>query len=151
MAAPIWTETELEAALGPEVLAMTDGELRSKLRDIQNETFQLEQEAKRVQSNINKKKKDIDDNLRKIEMNKVLPYLVGNIVEVIETPEDPDEAEDGAFQDRCARHITFFYSFGFIFSMPCLTPSAEMPHEKTEVQLSRHPLVRPSFCLLLVW
>jgi 26S proteasome regulatory subunit T5 len=101
MAAPIWTEAELEGALGPEVLAMTDGELRSKLRDIQNETFQMEQEAKRIQANINKKKKDIEDNARKIEMNKQLPYLVGNIVEVIETPEDADEAEDGAFQDRC--------------------------------------------------
>ncbi len=101
MSAPIWTEAELGAALGAEVLAMTDGELRSKLRDIQNETFQLTQEAKKVQSDINKKKKEIEDNARKIEMNKQLPYLVGNIVEVIETPEDPDEAEDGGFQDRC--------------------------------------------------
>jgi 26S proteasome regulatory subunit T5 len=101
MSAPIWTEAELGAALGAEVLAMTDGELKSKLRDIQNETFQLTQEAKKVQSDINKKKKEIEDNARKIEMNKQLPYLVGNIVEVIETPEDPDEAEDGSFQDRC--------------------------------------------------
>ena len=101
MSAPIWTEAELGAALGAEVLAMTDGELKSKLRDIQNETFQLTQEAKKVQSDINKKKKEIEDNTRKIEMNKQLPYLVGNIVEVIETPEDPDEAEDGGFQDRC--------------------------------------------------
>jgi 26S proteasome regulatory subunit T5 len=101
MSAPIWTEAELGAALGAEVLAMTDGELKSKLRDIQNETFQLTQEAKKVQSDINKKKKEIEDNARKIEMNKQLPYLVGNIVEVIETPEDPDEAEDGGFQDRC--------------------------------------------------
>ena len=102
MAAPIWTESDLEAHLGPEVLALTDAELRSKLRDIQNETFQLEQEAKRIQININKKKTEIADNARKIEMSKQLPYLVGNIVEVIETPEDPDEAEDGAFQDRFA-------------------------------------------------
>ena len=102
MAAPIWTEADLEAHLGPEVLAFTDAELRSKLRDIQNETSQLDQEAKRVQININKKKTEIADNARKIEMSKQLPYLVGNIVEVIETPEDPDEAEDGAFQDRFA-------------------------------------------------
>ena len=33
-------------------------------------------------------------------MSKTLPYLVGNIVEVIDTPEDADEAEDGAYQDR---------------------------------------------------
>ena len=146
MAAPIWTEAELEGALGPEVLAMTDGELRSKLRDIQNETFQMEQEAKRIQANINKKKKDIEDNARKIEMNKQLPYLVGNIVEVIETPEDADEAEDGAFQDRCASDFANLCNF-----MPYLTPLAETPHEKNAAQLSRLPLARPSFCPLVVW
>jgi hypothetical protein len=110
MAAPIWTEADLEAHLGPEVLAFTDAELRSKLRDIQNETSQLDQEAKRVQININKKKTEIADNARKIEMSKQLPYLVGNIVEVIETPEDPDEAEDGAFQDRFASDCSISHS-----------------------------------------
>ena len=117
MAAPIWTEAELEGALGPEVLAMTDGELRSKLRDIQNETFQLEQEAKRIQRTISKKKEETQDNARKIEMSKTLPYLVGNIVEVIETPEDPDEAEDGAFQDRFVK-IFLNYHFLLLFALP---------------------------------
>jgi len=102
MAAPIWSEADLQAHLGPEVLALTDAELRSKLRDIQNETHQLEQEAKRIQINIKKKKTEIEDNARKIEMSKTLPYLVGNIVEVIDTPEDADEAEDGAYQDNDA-------------------------------------------------
>jgi len=100
MAAPIWSEADLQAHLGPEVLALTDAELRSKLRDIQNETHQLEQEAKRIQINIKKKKTESEDNARKIEMSKTLPYLVGNIVEVIDTPEDADEAEDGAYQDK---------------------------------------------------
>jgi len=118
MAAPIWTESDLEAHLGPEVLALTDAELRSKLRDIQNETFQLEQEAKRIQRTISKKKEETQDNARKIEMSKTLPYLVGNIVEVIETPEDPDEAEDGAFQDRFAQDFFLNYHFLLHFVLP---------------------------------
>ncbi|CAM9779523.1 unnamed protein product, partial [Sphacelaria rigidula] len=41
----------------------------------------------------------IKENKEKIKLNKQLPWLVGNVVEILDPEEDPEEEEDGGAQD----------------------------------------------------
>jgi len=80
--------------------------LRSSVEDIQVRTRLLENEIKvmkndnfRLQHEQKAMKEKIKENNEKIKVNKQLPYLVGNVVEILDLNPEDEPAEDGANVD----------------------------------------------------
>merc|ERR1712028_146587 len=80
------------AAMEAELLTMSDDEINQKVKAIKNETKYLGNELARLNHEINSKKEEVKANQDKIKLNKTLPYLVGNIVEILELA--PEDGED---------------------------------------------------------
>jgi 26S proteasome regulatory subunit T5 len=94
--AGVWDDAD--DALGVELANMTADEIGRRTRLIENEARVLKDEVKRLTLDQNHHKERIKDNQEKIKLNKQLPYLIGNIVEILDiNPED--EEEDGANVD----------------------------------------------------
>jgi 26S proteasome regulatory subunit T5 len=85
-------EDEELAAMEAELLTMSDDEINQKVKAIKNETKYLGNELARLNHEIEKKKEEVKTNQDKIKLNKTLPYLVGNIVEILDLP--PEDGED---------------------------------------------------------
>jgi len=86
------------AAMEAEWASMTDDEIEQRTRLIKHEISELQREHSRLNHEFNQKTEDIKNNQDKIKLNKQLPYLVGNIVEILDVQPDEDE-EDGANTD----------------------------------------------------
>lgn len=71
-----------------QIVRALDNELRIRKSNINNMRYELEQQKAMVK-----------DNNEKVKMNKQLPYLVSNVIEIVEPYVDPAE-EDGAAQDQ---------------------------------------------------
>eukprot|EP00894_Picocystis_sp_ML_P000658 jgi/Pico_ML_1/51175/g2254.t1 len=81
-----------------EILQMSAEDIARRTRLIENEIRVLKDEHQRLQLDQNSTKERIKDNMEKIKLNKQLPYLVGNVVEVLNINPDEEE-EDGANVD----------------------------------------------------
>ena len=80
-----------------KTMSAVDIERRTRLLD--NEVRVLREETQRLTSEGQGLKEKVKENKEKIKLNNQLPYLVSNIVEVLDVnPEDEDE-EDGAAMD----------------------------------------------------
>ena len=96
--AAIWGD-ESNQDIDVEVLAMTAEEIRQRTRQIENEMRLMNQELQRLnheQANLNNR---IKDNKERVKLSKQLPYLVGNVVEILSLPKDEEEEEDGSAMD----------------------------------------------------
>merc|ERR1712178_615083 len=82
-----------------EWASMTDDEIEQRTRLITHEISELQRELQRQNHEVNQKTEDIKNNQDKIKLNKQLPYLVGNIVEILDVQPDEEEEEDGANTD----------------------------------------------------
>ncbi|KAF8510360.1 26S proteasome subunit P45 [Hysterangium stoloniferum] len=80
-----------------DVLNSTTDEILTRIRLIENDIKVMRSETLRLQHEQSTMKEKIRDNGEKIKQNKVLPYLVGNVVEILDV--DPEGEEDGANQD----------------------------------------------------
>jgi len=91
-------DAEMEA-MEAEWASMTDDEIEQRTRLIQHEISELQREHSRLNHDFTQKTEDIKNNQDKIKLNKQLPYLVGNIVEILDVQPDEEEEEDGANTD----------------------------------------------------
>jgi len=80
-----------------DVLNSTTDEIFTRIRLIENDIKVMRSETLRLQHEQSTMKEKIRDNGEKIKQNKVLPYLVGNVVEILNV--GPESEEDGANQD----------------------------------------------------
>ncbi|KAG9315787.1 26S proteasome subunit P45 [Chiua virens] len=80
-----------------EILSLSTDEILTRIRLIENDIKVMKSETLRLQHEQSVMKEKIRDNGEKIKQNKVLPYLVGNVVEILNV--DPESEEDGANQD----------------------------------------------------
>ncbi|KAL6139208.1 hypothetical protein ACLB2K_064485 [Fragaria x ananassa] len=79
-----------------QLAAMTTDDIIRATRLLDNEIRIHKEELQRTNLELDSYKEKIKENQEKIKLNKQLPYLVGNIVEILEmNPEDEGE-EDGA-------------------------------------------------------
>lgn len=85
----IWEEEE---SLGEEVLRMPTDEIQSRTRLMDNEIKIMKQEVMRITHELQTQNEKIKDNTEKIKVNKTLPYLVSNVIELLDV--DPQEEED---------------------------------------------------------
>eukprot|EP00542_Grammatophora_oceanica_P016770 CAMPEP_0194035236 /NCGR_PEP_ID=MMETSP0009_2-20130614/7678_1 /TAXON_ID=210454 /ORGANISM="Grammatophora oceanica, Strain CCMP 410" /LENGTH=468 /DNA_ID=CAMNT_0038676509 /DNA_START=30 /DNA_END=1436 /DNA_ORIENTATION=- len=74
---------------------MSVGELRQRVHLVNNEVRIMKSEVQRITHESRGKREKIRDNQEKVKLNKQLPYLVANVVEVL----DPD-AEDGLEEEE---------------------------------------------------
>lgn len=87
------------AALEAEWASMSENELEQRTRMIKNETAEFQRELSRQNHEAAQKNEEIKNNQDKIKLNRVLPYLVGNIVEILDVQPDEEEEEDGGNMD----------------------------------------------------
>jgi len=79
-----------------ELSSMTTEELIRGARLLENEIRILKDEVHRTTLDLDGTKEKIKENQEKIKLNKQLPYLVGNIVEILEMNPEEEAEEDGA-------------------------------------------------------
>ncbi|OMH78573.1 26S protease regulatory subunit 6A [Zancudomyces culisetae] len=84
--------------LDREILRLDNQEVVNRTRLIENEIRVLKSEFSRIYHEQQAMTEKTKDNKQKIEMNRQLPYLVGNVVEILDIQPDPEE-EDGANVD----------------------------------------------------
>jgi len=82
-----------------ELMRMSADEIGRRTRAIENEARVLREEVKRLTLDHNNHKEKVKDNQEKIKLNKQLPYLVGNIVEILDVNPEDEAEEDGANVD----------------------------------------------------
>ncbi|ORX88889.1 26S proteasome subunit P45 [Basidiobolus meristosporus CBS 931.73] len=92
---PEWTKDELEE-LGSEILKASIEEIKNRTRLFDNDIKVMRSEQMRLQHEQAAMTERIRENREKIKMNKQLPYLVGNVVEIMDMNPNEDTEEEGA-------------------------------------------------------
>ncbi|KAJ2371268.1 26S proteasome regulatory subunit 6A, partial [Coemansia sp. RSA 2603] len=82
--------------LDADIKRASNEEISSRTRLIENEIRVLRSDCQLLSHEQNMMMAKIKDNTDKINVNKQLPYLVSNVVEILDINPDEDEAEDGA-------------------------------------------------------
>jgi 26S proteasome regulatory subunit T5 len=98
-----WTEQEILETFGPDIAASTTEEIEHRTRLIDNEVRVYRNEKSRLQNEQRSMNEKIKENVEKIKLNKQLPYLVANIVEMLENDPMDMEEQDGASVDLDAQ------------------------------------------------
>ncbi|KAJ8051040.1 26S proteasome regulatory subunit 6A [Holothuria leucospilota] len=103
----IWEDGE--ETVGEEVLRMSTDEIIGRTRLLDNEIKIMKSEMMRIQHELTAQREKIKENEEKIKVNKTLPYLVSNVIELLDVePEDSSEAEganvdlDSQRKGKCA-------------------------------------------------
>mmetsp|Transcript_38927 Transcript_38927/g.98557 ORF Transcript_38927/g.98557 Transcript_38927/m.98557 type:complete len:428 (+) Transcript_38927:349-1632(+) len=94
----IFDDAEAEA-LPDEFASMSADDIVRRTRLLDNEIRVLKGETTRLSLDQSSMNERIRENKEKIKLNNQLPYLVGNIVEILDMVPDEDEEEDGAAVD----------------------------------------------------
>lgn len=81
----IWEDGE--ETLGEEVLRMPTDEIVSRTRLMDNEIKIMKSELMRITHELQTQNEKIKDNAEKIKVNKTLPYLVSNVIELLDVGE----------------------------------------------------------------
>ena len=96
--AAIWGD-DAQQDIDAEVLAMSNDDIRQRARMLENEMRHMNSELQRLSHEQSSIVARIKDNKEKVKLNKQLPYLVGNVVEILTLPKDDEEDEDGSAMD----------------------------------------------------
>ena len=89
-----------EEGLMAEVKKMSTDEITARARLLDNEIRIMKADIMRIQHEMQTQKDKIKENTEKIKVNKTLPYLVSNVIEILDVdPEELGIEEDGANVD----------------------------------------------------
>ncbi|VDO46216.1 hypothetical protein V3C99_003264 [Haemonchus contortus] len=88
---------EVEEALDEEILRMAPEDLKSRTHLLDNEIRIMRSEVQRINHSVSMLKERIKDNNERIKVNKTLPYLVSNVVELLDL--EDNQEEEGANVD----------------------------------------------------
>lgn len=80
----IWDALDEEETLGEEVLRMPTDEIVNRTRLMDNEIKIMKSELMRITHELQTQNEKIKDNAEKIKVNKTLPYLVSNVIELLD-------------------------------------------------------------------
>lgn len=75
----VWGDDDI---LTSNILELSSDELTQRIRLIENEIRVMRQQHSRLQHEMGNMNEKIKDNTEKIKLNKQLPYLVANVIEV---------------------------------------------------------------------
>ncbi|EOD16995.1 hypothetical protein EMIHUDRAFT_470356 [Emiliania huxleyi CCMP1516] len=82
--------------LGEEIARAEPDEIAQRTRMLENEIKVLRNENSRLLHEQQTQKEKIKENAEKIKLNKQLPYLVANVVELLDMDPEDEPEEDGA-------------------------------------------------------
>eukprot|EP00891_Asterochloris_glomerata_P001618 jgi/Astpho2/1618/Aster-07937 len=85
--------------LPEELKQMSADDIARRSRLLDNEIRVLKDESQRLQLDQQTMKEKVKENKEKIKLNNQLPYLVGNVVEVLTVKPEEEDEEDGANVD----------------------------------------------------
>merc|ERR1712232_1110938 len=88
--------------LDDETRSMTLSELRQRIHLLDNDIRVMRSDIQRITHESHAQRERIKENMEKVKVNKQLPYLVGNVVEVLEPDAEDgieEEDEEGAAAD----------------------------------------------------
>lgn len=88
-----------EPSMAEEILRMSTNEIISRTRLLDNEVKIMKSEIMRNKHELATQKDKIKENTEKIKVNKTLPYLVSNVIELLDIDPQGDEEEEGANVD----------------------------------------------------
>jgi 26S proteasome regulatory subunit T5 len=97
-----WTPQEVLETFGEDIAESSTEAIEHRARLLDNEIRIYRNEKLRMQNEEVTMKEKIKENKEKIKLNKQLPYLVSNVVEILDN-QDEDEEEDGATIDADAQ------------------------------------------------
>ncbi|RWS26856.1 hypothetical protein B4U80_09197 [Leptotrombidium deliense] len=84
-------------ALGEEVNRMSNDDLINRTRLLDSEVKIMRSDLMRINHELSAQKEKIKENTEKIKVNKALPYLVSNVIELLDIdPQNSGEEEEGA-------------------------------------------------------
>eukprot|EP01027_Heterolobosea_sp_BB2_P027274 GEZU01042582.1.p1 GENE.GEZU01042582.1~~GEZU01042582.1.p1 ORF type:complete len:430 (-),score=134.49 GEZU01042582.1:202-1491(-) len=95
----IWTEKEVAETLGEEIAASSTQDIEHRTRLLQNQIRVLKNDISRLSHEKATMVAKVKENKEKIKLNKQLPYLVANIVEILDQDPSDEPEEDGANVD----------------------------------------------------
>jgi 26S proteasome regulatory subunit T5 len=96
---------EEEEYIDLEILQSSTRDIINRRRLLENELKILKSEHARLKHEETTMKDKIKDNMDKIENNRQLPYLVGNVVELLDLDVEAEAAEEGANIDLDATRV----------------------------------------------
>jgi 26S proteasome regulatory subunit T5 len=93
-----------------ELNYLTSEDLNTRSRLLENDVRIMKSEIIRLQHEQSSMMEQLQDNMEKIKLNKQLPYLVANIVELLEVEEEENDSEDdeeaeGAFSSSKNKNL----------------------------------------------
>ncbi|KAK9818457.1 hypothetical protein WJX74_004048 [Apatococcus lobatus] len=94
---------DAEEQLPEEFNSMSADDILRRVRLLDNEIRVLKDESSRLGLEESGLKDKVKENKEKIKLNNQLPYLVGNVVEVLDIKPEEDELDDGANVDLDAQ------------------------------------------------
>merc|ERR1712004_557362 len=93
-------EEDEDDGIMTEVKKMSTDEITARARLLDNEIRIMRSDMMRIQHEMQTQKDKIKENTEKIKVNKTLPYLVSNVIEILDVdPEELGIEEDGANVD----------------------------------------------------
>lgn len=96
---------EEDEIIDDEIFQSSTRDIINRRRLLENELKILKSEFQRLKHEESTMKEKIKDNLEKIENNRQLPYLVGNVVELLDLDVEAEAAEEGANIDLDATRV----------------------------------------------
>ncbi|KAJ3095500.1 26S proteasome regulatory subunit 6A [Phlyctochytrium planicorne] len=94
----IWEKAEADEMedLGADILRSSTDDIINRVKLLENDIKIMRSEQQRLSHEQNAMKEKIKENKEKIKLNRQLPYLVANIVEILDMDENDEPEEEGA-------------------------------------------------------
>lgn len=98
-------EEKEEDLIDTEILNSSTRDIAARRRLLENDTRIMKSEFQRLTHEKQTMHEKIKDNVDKIDNNRQLPYLVGNVVEILDLDVEKEAAEEGANIDLDATRV----------------------------------------------
>jgi len=82
-----------------EVAMLSNDDLKQRIKALDNEVRIMKSDIGRIKHESAQQTAHIKDNKEKIKLNKTLPYLSANVIEIIDPYVDPEDKEEGSSTD----------------------------------------------------
>lgn len=89
----------LQDGIPQEIFAMPTDDIIARTHLMENDIRVMKSEIMRLQHEQTTMNEQLQDNLEKIKLNKQLPYLVANVVELLDVAPEDDNDGDGNIDD----------------------------------------------------
>lgn len=97
----LWGQDEETTSIDAQLSTLDVSQIQQRTRMLDNNIRVMKSECSRLDYELKQHQEMIKDNNEKIKMNKQLPYLVSNVIEVLDL--EPEADEDGAAVDLDAK------------------------------------------------